>query len=107
MTEIVVNAGGNRRLIAVAVGDSLRIELPENPAAGFRWRMEPSSLEGVSALRLQSVDHQTEGREAGGGRRVFRFSAEAPGHATLRLELAPAWEGEAARETFFITVDVR
>ena len=106
MTEIVVNAGGNRRLIAVAVGDSLRIELPENPAAGFRWQMEPSSLEGVSALWLQSVDYQIEGPQAGGGRRVFRFSAEAPGHATLRFELAPAREGEAARETFVITVDV-
>ena len=107
MAEIVVNADGNRRLIAMAVGDSLRLELPENPAAGFRWQMEPSSLEGVSALWLQSVEHQMEGREAGGGRRVFRFSAEAPGQASLSLELAPAWEGGAARETFVITIDVR
>ena len=105
MTEIVVSTDMNRRPIAVAVGDSLRIELPES-ASGFRWRMEPSSLGGVSALWLQSVDYQIEGREAGGGRRVFRFSAEAPGHATLRLELASVWEREAARETFVITVDV-
>jgi predicted secreted protein len=107
MPEIVVNVDENRRAIAVAVGDSLRIELPESPAAGFRWQMEPSSFEGVSALRLQSVDHQLEGREAGSGRRIFRFSAEAPGHATLRLELVRAWEGVAARETFVIIVDVR
>ena len=107
MAEIVVNADGNRRLIAMAVGDSLRLELPENPATGFRWQIQPSSLEGMSALWLQSVDHQMEGREAGGGRRVFRFSAEAPGQASLCLELAPAWEGGAACETFVITIDVR
>ena len=107
MAEIVVNADGNRRLVAMAVGDSLRLELPENPETGFRWQMEPSSLEGVSALWLQSVDHQMVGREAGGGRRVFRFSAEVPGQASLCLELAPAWEGGAARERFVITIDVR
>jgi predicted secreted protein len=106
MAEIVVRADENRRLIAVAVGDSLRIELPEN-RSGFRWQMEPSSLQGVSALRLQSVDHEADERKAGFGRRVFRFSAEAPGQATLPLELAPAWEGEVARETFVITIDVR
>jgi predicted secreted protein len=91
----------------MAVGDSLRLELPENRATEFRWQIEPSSLEGVSALWLQSVDHQMEGREAGGARRVFRFSAEAPGQASLCLELTPAWEGGAACETFVITIDVR
>ena len=105
MAEIVVGADGDRRPIAVAIGDSLRIELPEQ-RSGFRWRIEPSSLEGVSALRLQSVV-QMEDREMNTVRRVFRFSAEAPGHATLRLELVKDWEGEAASETFVITIDVR
>ena len=106
MAEIVVNANGNRGFIPAAIGDSLRIELPENPVAGLRWQMEPSSFEGVSALRLQSVDHQMEGREASNWRRVFRFSVEAPGQVTLRLELTPVWEGEAERETFVVTIDV-
>jgi predicted secreted protein len=103
MAEVVVGADGNRRQIAVATGDSLQIVLPEQ-GSDFRWQIEPSSLEGVLSLRLQSVDHQVEG---GGGRRVFRFSAEAPGQTTLRLELAPTWEGGATRETFIITADVR
>ncbi len=109
MAEIVVGAGENGRLFGVAVGDSVRIELPENPTTGFRWQMEPSSFEGVSALRLQSVEYQTADRTGvgGGGRRVFRFSAVARGHVSLRLELLREWERQAARETFVITVDVR
>ena len=106
MTEIVVGADENRRHIGVATGDSLRIVLPEH-RVGFRWQVEPSSLQGVSALRLQSVDHLSEGGKASSRLRVFRFSAETPGQATLRLELAPAWNGETASETFIITVDVR
>ena len=109
MTETVVGAGDNGRLVAVSVGDSVRIELPENPTTGFRWQMEPSSLGDVSALRLQSVEYQmaVAAGVGGGGRRVFRFSAVARGHVGLRLELLREWEGQAARETFVITVDVR
>ena len=106
MADIVVGSDKNRHEIAIAVGDSLRIGLAERQS-DFRWQMEPSSLQGISALRLQSVDHQLEGREGGSGRRVFHFSAEAAGQATLRFELAPIWEGETARETFAIAVDVR
>ncbi|HTR14480.1 MAG TPA: protease inhibitor I42 family protein [Roseiarcus sp.] len=103
MAEIVVDGSENGRTINVAVGDSLQIELPENSATGFRWQMEASSLQGVSALRLQSVDY----RAANSRRRVFRFSAEGRGHVILRLELVRTWEVQIPRETFVVTANVR
>ena len=108
MTEVVVDAGTNGCLVAIAVGDSLRIELPEDPSTGFRWQTEPSSLVGVSALQLQSVDfqHADGGGVENRGRRVFRFSAESAGQVCLRLELVRAWEGQTAREAVVITVDI-
>ena len=107
MPEITVGEEANGRLIGVAVGDTLRIALPEDPMAGLRWQIEPSSLSAVSAVRLQSVGLQMEGGEAGGGLRLFRFSAEGRGQVTVRLELMRDWDGGQAHAAFAIAIDIR
>lgn len=70
--------------IAVDAGQPFAIVLEENPSIGDDWRLEQPPDPAVA--ELVSDDYESEGDAPGsGGRRVFTFTARAPGTTELVL----------------------
>jgi inhibitor of cysteine peptidase len=106
MAEIVAREKNNGDTLAARVGDTLTIEVPENPTTGFRWA--PVGVDS-NMVDLQTDDFRPEVSAAvgGGGVRLFRFLVKAPGLVRLQLKLVRTWESGAASKTFDVTLDVR
>lgn len=74
--------------VSAVVGDTLLLELEENPTTGYRW----DAASAGSILELIDDDFTVgEGIGAGGIRRL-RFIARSPGQLTLSLPLVRSWE---------------
>jgi len=57
MTEIALTQADSGRTIPAALGDAIRIELPETPTTGFRWAvgpLDPTLLRGDGSFALPS-----------------------------------------------------
>lgn len=94
------------RTVETTVGQEVAIGLPENPTAGFRWRLVRDGGP-VCALRDEVFD---PGREAPGqpGVHRWRFKVVAPGVATIELAYRRAWESApGAARTFTLRVTVK
>lgn len=97
---ISLDATCNRRVIRAAIGDLLRIELPENAMAGNRWTL-PDPL--PRQLRLL-LDKTASGRHvayADGARRL-EFRIVAQGAFALSLLTAHSYQPSCATFELFI-----
>jgi inhibitor of cysteine peptidase len=104
MPEILVTQGYNGTVISANIGDTLTIELPENPGTGYRWT--PASVD-ANLLLLTGDEFQlgTQSAVGGGGKRVFRFVAKDQGTTQIQCTLARSWEASGlAKDTFRILV---
>jgi inhibitor of cysteine peptidase len=100
---LVIDETWNNRDAEVAIGDTIKLELSENPTTGYRWRMPDVS----PALRIveESYEAPTGGPGKGGLRRWF-LAADMAGAIPLRLELKRSWQPDVA-QTFTVNVVVR
>ncbi len=105
MTEIVVAESETGRAVTAAVGDKIKVVLPENPTTGFRWQI--ASFD-TGILRAEGDEFVAGGGTGvgGGGQRVFRFDAASRGVASIQLELKRSWEEQSPRSKFAIRVRV-
>ena len=80
MTEIVVTESEAGRNVTAAVGDKIKIVLPENPTTGFRWQI--ASID-AGILRPGGDEYVAGGATGvgGGGQHVFQFDAASRGAA--------------------------
>jgi inhibitor of cysteine peptidase len=86
-----------------AVGDDVLLRLPENPTTGYRW--EFSLPAGLS----QAADDfaAAGGAPGGGGERVVRLQATAPGRHTVTAALRRSWDaGGPPQASFSATIEV-
>jgi inhibitor of cysteine peptidase len=101
---IVIDHTQNNGSVEIAVGDSFRLQLGENPTTGYRWRLDKDG-----APMLRTVEDSFEGSSGGlggGGVRYWVFAAEQPGAAALSLELRRGWQPQATG-AFSIAVNVK
>ena len=99
--ELNHNADGSE--VAVAVGETFELRLPENPMTGYRWQV---AAESSPAIRVIGDSFQVEGDAVGApGGRQWRFQADRPGTHALVLVEKRSWENEAVRR-FMVTVVV-
>lgn len=98
----IADTGGTR---AMKVGDSLVLELPENPSSGYRW-----TLEGIDEPRVLVVDagfRSASDQPGAGGVATWTLQATAPGKTTVRLKRWRHWEGDSSIvERFAVTLDI-
>jgi inhibitor of cysteine peptidase len=105
MAEIVIKQENNGSTVSAKVGDSLSVELPENPTTGFRWA--PAELDArIVELRTDEFILGSDTAVGAGGVRVFRFLVKGPGSACLQLKLVRAWESGASSKLFEIHINV-
>jgi inhibitor of cysteine peptidase len=105
MAEIVVTQAESGRSVTAAIGDQIKIELPENPTTGFRWEIVSRASDVLGPPRDDYVASPAAG-VGGGGMRVFRFDVAGAGAAEVRMELKRSWEAQAPRATFTTRVTV-
>jgi len=101
MREITTADSGKK--LNVGVGETLELQLPENPTTGYRWRLH-SSGGPVLQLAEQSFAPSTEAVGAS-GTRCWIFRAVLAGVTRLELEQRRSWEHQAIN-TFHITIGV-
>src|SRR5262245_13459650 len=101
---LVIDQSRNDSAADIAVGETLRIQLSENPTTGFRWQLQ---ADGAPALRLLQDTFEASGSApGGGGSRCWTFAADHPGSIELRIELRRSWQPQPVSR-FGITVNVK
>jgi inhibitor of cysteine peptidase len=101
---LVIDQTRNNDSVEIAIGDSIRVQLSENPTTGYRWRLLTS---GAPALRLIRDDFERSASgPGGGGTRCWIFAAQCPGTAALGMELQRSWQPQAA-SSFAVSISVK
>lgn len=90
------------RTVELAPGETVAVQLQENPTTGYRWTVEETA-----GLQLAGDDLASRGGIGAAATHTFRFRAAAPGSFEVRLRNWRAWEGEGSvRDRFTFRVKV-
>lgn len=105
--QVTVSHAANGKVVKMAVGDTLTVDLSSNPTTGFMWR---DKVEG-KAVR-PAGEPQYHGpkapRPGAGGRQLFSYRAVRSGAGSIRLAYSRSWEkGKPPAQTYQIKVVVR
>lgn len=105
MKELTVSTAQGGTTIALAVGDTMVLQLPENASTGYRWAF--TSLD-RDRLSVDEENYRASGRGLGsGGQAHWRLVARAPGRVRVVLSRQRSWEGErSAIEQFAVDVEI-
>ncbi len=102
---IELNEAAAGRPVTVAVGERIKVTLPENRTTGYRWQVGGD----CSRILSEEEDQATagSGQPGAGGTRVWVFAAKAEGQCELRFESARVWEKSATGKTVSFPVAVK
>ncbi len=106
--SLALTAADSGKTLEVSSGDTLSIQLAENPTTGYRWAIQTSDEPG---LKLQNSEFSPQSAGVGvgvGGQRIFTFRAASSGTAHLQLKEWRQWEGDRSiLNRFELTVQVK
>jgi inhibitor of cysteine peptidase len=88
-----------RRKVAVRVGQEFELRLPENPTAGYRWRLVES---GGPVCSLAGDVFEPGGKPGQAGVRCWRFRIMAAGSTRVGLVYRRNWEAPAVAPRQFV-----
>src|SRR5262245_63007824 len=104
---MVLTSADNGKTIEAPLGESITIQLEENPTTGYRWIVDsitPGILSSDAGRFVPAVDAGV----GGGGRRELTLTGPQAGVGTVRLKLAQPWEGDrGVSDRFEVQVAVR
>jgi inhibitor of cysteine peptidase len=100
---LVIDETWNHRDAEIAIGETVKLELSENPTTGYRW-----SIPDVGpALRILDESYEApSGAPGSGGVRRWTLAADKAGTIPLQLEFKRSWQPQPAR-TFAVTLVVK
>jgi len=84
VADVTVIQEQDGRVLAVRVGDSISVRLPENPTTGYAW-----TLDSIDATLLEAGGPTYHGEGAGlgsGGVKTWPLRARAPGRTRIGLK---------------------
>ena len=91
--------------VALAIGETLTVELAGNPTTGYEWTIARID---AAFLRLADSSYAPDSSAIGsGGRYAFRFEALHAGATTLGLVYRRSWEPSDADPTFTLAVNIQ
>lgn len=91
MAEYLIRGDAEKEVHEITVGDTLHIELKDNPTTGYVWALDPLSTDALELLASEYLAAEP-GSVGGGGRRVFQLLAKRPGEMTVTLKRQRRWE---------------
>lgn len=91
--EHIVSMANNNQTVAAQKGDTIHLELEENPTTGYAWDI---AMVDSNVLQLQSSDYKLNqgGAIGGGGLRDMIFIVKDSGSGRLKLENKQRWSGD-------------
>ena len=95
------NAGQD---IETTVGETLELDLTENPTTGYRWHVVSDGKPACEVVDDRFEAGQGTGR---GGQRIWRFRAVKAGTCEIEMAYRRAWEADAPARTFKVRVRVQ
>lgn len=108
MTKIKRTKNDNDKTIEAHVGDTVVIDLPENPTTGYLWTIK--TIQGKESVNVNNPTFKVENdpkREGGGGVRTFNLDIRTSGTAAIEITLRRNWEPEsAAIDSFKAVIEV-
>jgi inhibitor of cysteine peptidase len=99
LADLTLTSAENGQVVPVTIGDTIAVELAENPTTGYQWQIERTGS-GV-AMVSETFDLQKPPRIGSGGTKRFVFRAAEVGLARIRLRYWQAFSGEASIEDRF------
>ncbi len=84
--------------------ETLRIVLPENPTAGYRWRLDRNP--GLLELKQSRFRPAAPRRSGAAGERIFEFSSRRGGRARIFFSYLRTWEKRSLKKVSF-AIEVR
>ncbi len=105
--SLTVTEAQNNATVQVKKGDTLKVELPENPTTGYRWNMSTSA--GLKITDDTFIPSDTSGKLVGaGGTRVWTMTVADTGVQWVRALSLRSWEQVTGGEdAFFMKVAVK
>lgn len=104
MAEVKIDAKNARGPVELRVGDTLVINVDENPTTGYRWQVSVGDQLVASADRFIPSGDTAVG---GGGIRTLSFGVVSPGRGTVKLQLRREWETDKAPDSLDISYEAR
>jgi inhibitor of cysteine peptidase len=89
----------NDRTLPVAVGEAVRISLPENASSGYRWTIDRLDQDVIEPTGPDS--HYTANAVGSGGQVAFTFQAKQNGSGEIVLKYWRHFEGDASVQKRF------
>lgn len=102
--DVRLTETSNGEEVALAVGENFTIALPESPTTGFRWEFTKTGAPLCELLR-DSFDADSQ-QIGGSGTHEWRFRADAPGTATIQMELTRGWDPKIATHSLTLHLHV-
>ncbi len=98
--------------VNLKIGETVRVELDENPTTGYMWTYKktqnPHLIQEVGESEFIRDPHRLDAVGVG-GTRIYRFEALQKGQATLTFELNRSWEkekGTPPEEKYVVTISI-
>ncbi len=102
--DVRLTETSNGEEVALTVGQSFAIALPENPTTGYRWEFTKT---GAPLCELLGDSFDANSHQIGGsGTHEWRFRADAPGAATIQMELTRGWDRKAVMHSLTLHLRV-
>lgn len=103
---LMISESDNGRTVDVRVGESVRINLPENATTGYRWAIDRYDEEFIGALATEP--RYTANAIGSGGQVAFIFQSKKVGTGEIVLKHWRHWEGDSSvTNRFRIRLNVR
>ena len=112
MKAVVLGQADNGKAVDIKQGQTLSIQLPENPTTGFRWEIDSVNAgcsEGSEIIIIESSLYTPNPHTGlgGGGERSIVCKGRRIGTTQLNLKLWQSWEGNASIvERYSLTIRV-
>jgi inhibitor of cysteine peptidase len=107
LSELTLREADGGKTLAVQLGDTIAICLPENPTTGYRWAIDQTDSQ-ILALQNSLLALATEAGIGAGGMRTLIFQAKTPGTVQLRLKNWRDWQGDdSVIDRFEVAIQVR
>jgi len=104
LTEIKLTKNDNGKTVEARVGESVVIELPENPTTGYLWTLNVKEETGTASLSNSRYTAPKQSGIGGGGTRMFTVKVQSSGIVTVDMKLRRQWEPESTAIDRFNTV---
>lgn len=91
---LLIAENDNGRTVDIRLGESVRINLPENATTGYRWAIDRYDDQFIEAVANEQ--HYTENAIGSGGEVEFIFKGKKIGSGEIMLKHWRHWEGDAS-----------